>query len=245
MGQAIAALVDAAPDLTLAGVWSRDSGRGGFPSGTRLTDDIDALLSDADVLIDFSLPAGTLVAADSAERTGTPLVCGVSGLEEEPLAALETAAARVPVVYDRNMSQGIAVLTAIVESIAGTLGAGYTVTIDETHHVHKIDAPSGTALKLGEAVAAARGQSLPELMWYDEEGEPPEQSIRFQVERRGEVPGDHSVRFGSATESLTVSHSVTTRDVFAEGALRAARWVVGRDAGLYGMADVLGLSADR
>ena len=241
MGRAVAAIVDAAPDLFLAGVWSRDPGRDGFPAGAVLTTDIDALAADADVLVDFSLPAGAAMAAGAASAAGTPLVCGVSGLDEGQLEALNAAAERVPVVYDRNMSQGIAVLTAVVEQVSAALGNDFDVTIDETHHVHKIDAPSGTALKLGEAVAASRGASLSELMWYEREGEPPAGTIRFRVERRGEVPGDHCVRYDSAAESLTFAHSVTTRDVFASGAVRAARWIMGRDPGLYGMSDVLGL----
>ena len=139
------------------------------------------------------------------------------------------------------MSQGIAVLTAVVQQVSRALGGEFEVTIDETHHVHKLDAPSGTALKLGEAIAESRGESLAESMWYDEKGEPPPGAIRFRVERRGEVPGDHSVHFDSAAESLRLAHSVTTRDVFAEGAVRAARWVLGRDPGLYRMSDVLDL----
>ena len=242
MGQAIAALVDAADDLALAGVWSRDPGRQGFPQASTLTSDIDQLAGRADVLIDFSLPAGSMMAAAAASRAGTPLVCGVSGLDEAQLDSLRRAAERIPVVYDRNMSQGIAVLTAVVQQVSRSLGNDFDVTIDETHHVHKIDAPSGTALKLGEAVATARGESLHDVMWYDAEGEPPAGAVRFRVERRGQVPGDHSVHYDSGDESLTVSHSVATRDVFAAGAVRAARWIKGREAGVYSMADVLDLS---
>lgn len=244
MGQAIAAIVDAAPDLSLAGVWSREPARRGFPGGTTLTSDIDGLAGAADVLIDFSLPAGTTLAAAAASRAGTPFVCGVSGLDESQIGTLHDAAQRIPVVYDRNMSQGIAVLTAVVQQVSRALGREFEVTIDETHHVHKIDAPSGTALKLGEAIAESRGEPLADVMWYGEEGEPPAGAIRFRVERRGEVPGDHSVRYDSGAESLTVTHSVTTRDVFAQGAVRAARWIRGRDPGLYGMHTVLGFDAE-
>jgi 4-hydroxy-tetrahydrodipicolinate reductase len=243
MSQAIAAIVDAAPDLSLTGVWSRDPGRQGFPAGTSLTSDIARLAGDADVLIDFSLPEGTLEAAAAATRAGTPFVCGVSGLDDRQLDSLRGAAERIPVVYDRNMSQGIAVMAAVVKQVSNALGREFEVKIDETHHVHKLDAPSGTALKLGEAIAESRAEPLPELMWYAEEGEPPAGAIRFHVERRGEVPGEHSVRYDSGAESLTIAHSVTTRDVFALGAVRAARWIPGHDPGLYGMKDVLGLDA--
>ena len=142
------------------------------------------------------------------------------------LANLDKAATRVPVLYDRNMSLGIAVLERTVREAAASLGMDFSVEIAEVHHVHKKDAPSGTALKLGEAVAEARG----------EQGTG---SVELSSERRGEVPGDHDVVMSSPTERLTFAHSVTTRQVFADGALRAARWVVGQDKGRFTMSDVL------
>ena len=129
-------------------------------------------------------------------------------------------------VYDRNMSLGIAVLERSVREAAASLGFDFEVEIAETHHVHKKDAPSGTALKLGEAIAAARGETGTG-------------NVRFEVERRGEVPGDHEVTMQTPSERLVFAHSVSTRQVFADGALRAARWIVGRPAGQYGMQDVL------
>ncbi len=213
MGQAIAAGLDGAEDMQLAGVW----GRG---------DDLDGLLAEADVVIDFSLPEGTMTVLEAVARHGKPLVCGVSGLSDAQLACLDQTAASVPVVYDRNMSLGIAVLARSVSEAAASLGTNFEIDISEVHHVHKKDAPSGTALKLGEAVAAARG----------EQGTG---SVRFHSERRGEVPGDHEVVMRSATERLTFAHSVTTRQVFADGAIRAARWAIGRPAGRYRMSDVL------
>jgi 4-hydroxy-tetrahydrodipicolinate reductase len=213
MGQAIAAGLESHPDLELVGLW----GRG---------EDLDALVLQADVVIDFSLPEGTMQVVDAAEQHDKPLVCGVSGLTDEQLARVDAAAKRIPIVYDRNMSLGVAVLTRAVRGAAAALGGDFAVEISEVHHVHKKDAPSGTALKLGEAVAAARG----------EQGTG---SIVFHSERRGEVPGDHEVVLRSATERLTFAHSVTTRQVFADGAIRAAAWVVGRTPGRYGMPDVL------
>jgi len=213
MGKAIAHGLDSQPDMVLAGIW----GRG---------DDLDALVTNADVVVDFSLPEATDLVVDTAVRHGKSLVCGVSGLDEARLAKIEDAAKLVPVVYDRNMSLGIAVLDRLVSEAAASLGKDFEIEISEVHHVHKVDAPSGTALKLGEAIAKARG----------EEGTG---SIRFESERRGEVPGDHEVVMRSPTERLTFAHSVTTRQVFVDGAIRAARWVVGRPAGLYRMADVL------
>ncbi len=213
MGQAIAGTIEQSDDLELAGVWRRG-------------DDLDALLADADVVIDFSLPDGTMAVVHAVQQRSTPLVCGVSGLSPQQMARVEEASKAVPVVYDRNMSLGIAVLERSVREAAASLGSDFEVEISETHHIHKKDAPSGTALKLGEAVAAARGE--------DGTG-----SVRFEVERRGEVPGDHEVVMSSPSEQITFAHSVTTRQVFADGAVRAARWVTGRQPGLYAMRDVL------
>ena len=213
MGQAIAAGLEKQDDMELVGLW----GRG---------DDLASLVVAADVVIDFSLPDGTEQVLAAVERLGKPLVCGVSGLSDAQMAALDHAAASVAVVYDRNMSLGVAVLEHSVREAARSLGADFAVEITEVHHVHKKDAPSGTALKLGEAVAQARG----------EQGTG---SVKFQSERRGDVPGDHDVVMRSPTETLTFAHSVTTRQVFADGAIRAARWVVGKPAGRFLMRDVL------
>jgi 4-hydroxy-tetrahydrodipicolinate reductase len=213
MGKAIADGLDAEAGMELAGIWARG-------------DDLDALVGAADVVIDFSLPDGTLQVLDAVIRHGKPLVCGVSGLGDEHLRRIAEAAATLPVVYDRNMSIGIAVLTRAVRDAAASLGPDFDVRIAEVHHVHKKDAPSGTALKLGEAIAAARG----------EQGTG---SVEFESERRGEVPGEHEVVMRSPTETLTFGHSVTTRQVFADGAIRAARWVVDQPAGRYRISDVL------
>jgi len=213
MGQAIAARLDNQDNMKLAGVWHRD-------------EDLVQLVAAADVVIDFSLPDGTMQVLDAVAAHGKPLVCGVSGLDEAQMMRLDTVASEIPVVYDRNMSLGIAVLEYSVREAARTLGMDFEIDITEVHHVHKKDAPSGTALKLGEAAAAARG----------ERGTG---TVRFESERRGEVPGDHDVIMRSGTESLTFAHSVTTRQVFADGAIRAARWVVGKSPGRYQMRDVL------
>jgi 4-hydroxy-tetrahydrodipicolinate reductase len=228
MGQAIVRAIGAHDDLSLAGLWVRDAGAGGFsavPADATVSADIEAVVAAADVVIDFSLPEATHDVLEAARRHRKPLVCGVSGLGEDLLAELDAAARAIPLVYDRNMSLGIAVLDALVRQAAAALGTAFDVEVHETHHVHKVDAPSGTALKLGEALAAARGGNAAD--------------IRYVVERRGEVPGDHEVVFTSATETLRLAHSVTTRQVFADGALRAARWVVGQPPGRYLMRDVL------
>ncbi len=213
MGRAIAACIEQQADLELAGIWTREG-------------NLDEVVALADVVIDFSLPEGTEQVLDAVISYEKPLVCGVSGLNDSQMAALENAAKGVPLLYDRNMSLGVTVLERLLREAAAALGPGFDVEIAETHHVHKKDAPSGTALKLGEAIAAVR-----------EDIDASE--IRYEVERRGEVPGDHEVVLRSPTEELRLAHSVTTRQVFADGALRAARWLVNRDAGLYSMRDVL------
>ena len=213
MGKAIAAVLGDQQDMELVGLW----GRG---------DDLDALVTAADVVIDFSLPDGTAEVLEAVLGRDKPLVSGVSGLNDSQATRLDEVSGHVPLVYDRNMSLGIAVLEQSVRTAAASLGADFEVEISEVHHVHKKDAPSGTALKMGEAVAEARG----------EQGTG---SVCFASERRGEVPGDHEVVMRSATETLTFAHSVTSRRVFAEGAVRAARWIVGKKPGRYTMHDVL------
>mgnify|MGYP001545150898 FL=1 len=215
MGQAIADRIAAQADLQLAGTWKRG-------------DDLDALVSSCDVLIDFSLPEATDAVLASARQHRVPLVCGVSGLSDAQMSSLDVAGGDIAILYDRNMSLGVAVLEDIVRQASRVLGSEFAVEIHETHHVHKIDAPSGTALKLGEAVASARGSDPAD--------------IKYVSERRGEVPGDHEVILRSATETLTLGHSVTTRQVFADGALRAARWIADQPPGRYSMHDVLAVT---
>ena len=225
MGQAIARRLAERPDLCLVGIWAR---------GT----DLDALVSAANVVVDFSLPSGTEKVLQAVTRHEKPLVCGVSGLSDAQMQQLDATAAKVPLVYDRNMSLGIAVLERAVRDAAASLGPEFDVLIEETHHVHKKDAPSGTALKLGEAVVQAQsGREIKDCEIKDREIKYPE--IEYRVERRGEVPGDHKVIMTSPFERLGFSHSVTSRDVFADGALHAACWLLGRPAGRYSMRDVL------
>lgn len=207
-------MVETADDADLVGIWQR---------GESLAN----IVVDADVLVDFSLPEAHAEVVSAVAENGVALVCGVSGLDDAQYATMQTLSERVPVVFDRNMSQGIAVLQTIVSSVAESLGREYAVEIHETHHIHKLDSPSGTALKLADAVAAGQGV------------DPATVEVEYKVERRGEVPGDHSVTWSSPTETVSLSHSVTTRDVFAAGAVRAAHWVKGRQPGLYSMHDVL------
>lgn len=213
MGQAIAVSVQQRPELALVGIWQRGQ-------------DLDEMVAAADAVIDFSLPEGSELVLQAIVRHGKPLVCGVTGLNESQLALLVGASDKVPLVFDRNMSLGIAILEKSVREAAASLGADFVVHVSEVHHVHKKDAPSGTALKLGEAIAASRGESGTG-------------AVQFEIERRGEIPGDHEVTMASTTEKLTFAHSVTTRQVFVDGALTAAAWVIGKPPGRYSMQDVL------
>ena len=213
MGQAIAVSVQQRPELALVGIWQRGQ-------------DLDEMVAAADAVIDFSLPEGSELVLQAIVRHGKPLVCGVTGLNESQLALLVGASDKVPLVFDRNMSLGIAILEKSVREAAASLGADFVVNVSEVHHVHKKDAPSGTALKLGEAIAASRGESGTG-------------AVQFEIERRGEIPGDHEVTMASTTEKLTFAHSVTTRQVFVDGALTAAAWVIGKPPGRYSMQDVL------
>jgi len=220
--------IAAQSDVQLVGIWVRDEQQAtklNVPGGVIVSSDLDAVVDAADVIVDFSLPEATSIVLAAVASRSTALVCGVSGLSEQQLAELDSAAESVAIVFDRNMSVGVAVLENIVRQATAALGSDFKIEVHETHHVHKIDSPSGTALKLGETIAEARGCATDD--------------IRYEVERRGEVPGDHTVILASATERLTLGHSVTTRQVFADGALRAARWVVDQVAGRYSMQDVL------
>ena len=213
MGLSIQRLADGRSDIDVVHLWRRG-------------EDLAAAIADADVVIDFSLPEATTQVAIESARQNKPLVCGVSGLDDVETEALKAAATKIPVLYDRNMSFGIAVLDAAIREVGRSLGEGFGFRIEETHHAHKKDAPSGTALKLGDGLIEAGAAES-----HDD--------IDYRSERVGEVPGDHSVIFESATERLEFSHSVTTRDVFADGALRAAVWLAGKPPGWYSMRDVL------
>lgn len=227
MGRAIMRLVAAGDAAEVRSIWVRPGAADRFDEAPEalVSEDLDAVARVADILIDFSLAEATSSVVAAALARATPLVCGVSGLSDHQIATLEAASMTIPVVYDRNMSEGIAVLNAVLAEVSGVLNPAFAVHLDETHHSGKKDSPSGTALKLRDTIAAARGTS-PAV-------------IGITSERLGEVPGDHSVTFASATEKLTFAHSVATRDVFAAGALRAASWLKQRGPGLYSMHDVL------
>jgi 4-hydroxy-tetrahydrodipicolinate reductase len=198
----------------------------------------------ADVWIDFTVPAATVASCEAAVAAGAALVIGTTGLAPEQRAAVERAATRVPVVFAANYSVGINLMLALVADAARTLGPGYDLEIVETHHRAKRDAPSGTALRLAEALAEATGRDLAKEARYDRHGEigpRPATQIGVQTLRGGDVVGDHTVFFLGTGERLEITHRASSRDTFAQGAVRAALWLAGRAPGLYDMRAVLGL----
>lgn len=206
-----------------------------------LSDELAAVLAKADLAIDFTLADANSTVIDHALAQGLPLVCGVSGLDKRQQQSLIEASEQIPLLYDRNMSYGIAVLTRLLRDAGGAFSEGFETEIHESHHRHKKDAPSGTALMLGETLAESRGRKFEDVYFYDASGAKPvaPDKIGFYVTRDGEIPGDHTVIFKSHSETIQLSHSVADRRVFAEGAVRAALWLAGRPAGMYKMSDLL------
>ena len=214
-----------------------------------LTSDLDVHGSDMDVAIDFSHHNATAVHAKELSRIGRPLVIGTTGLTVEERAMIEDAATQIAIVLAPNMSLGINLLFGLAEQAAVSLrDNGYDIDIIERHHRHKKDAPSGTALGLGEAVAQGLGVRLPDVARYGRDGMTGERTsteIGFHVIRGGDFVGDHTVLFAAPGECIELSHRATSRDTFAKGALTAAAWVCDRKPGLYTMQDVLGLAPKR
>ncbi len=240
MGQELVRAIAINDELRLASVWTRKDISA--DDGIVVSDDLAAVLPVSDVAIDFSLPEATTIVLEAVLAAAKPLVIGVSGLDSASIDAIDKLSKTVPVLYDRNMSLGIAVLDRVVREAAAALGAGFEAEVHETHHVHKIDAPSGTALKLGASLAEARQQDFETVREYDPAGlkRPlaPGQ-IGFEVSREGEVPGEHTVVLYSDSERLELKHVALKRRVFADGALKAAQWLVSQPAGLYSMHDLL------
>ncbi len=219
---------------------------GSAPCGVRVTADLAAVAPAADVVIDFSGHHGAAGNAARCAEWGKALVIGTTGLDPEETEAVRGAAKAVPVVFAPNMSRGISLLLSLVEQAARALkGQGYDVELIERHHRRKKDAPSGTALALGEAAARGSGWSLERVAQHGRSGlaagDRPEEQIGFHAVRGGDFVGDHTVLFAAEGECLEFTHRATSRDTFARGALRAAVWAAGRAPGLYGMRDVLGL----
>ncbi|MDR1228914.1 MAG: 4-hydroxy-tetrahydrodipicolinate reductase [Azoarcus sp.] len=238
---ALAAAFDR-PDSPAIG---RDAGEfAGAASGIAIGGDAGEAIAAADCLIDFTRPEGTLAHLAHAVRLGRAVVIGTTGFDAAGKAAIAEAARHVPIVFAPNMAVGVNAVFRLLEVAARILDEGYDVEVIETHHRLKVDAPSGTALRMGEVVAQALGRDLAECAVYGREGVTGERdgrSIGFSAIRGGDVVGDHTVLFAGIGERIEITHKSGSRMPYALGSLRAARFLAGRGAGLFDMQDVLGL----
>jgi 4-hydroxy-tetrahydrodipicolinate reductase len=216
----------------------------GTRSGVVITDDLHAGLKDAKYLIDFTRPEGTLAHLKACRELGVKLIIGTTGFTPEQKAEIEDAARDIAIVLSPNMAVGVNVVFKLLAQAAKALKDGYDIEIIEAHHRHKVDAPSGTALKMGEVVAEAVGRDLKTCAVYGREGVTGERdpnTIGFATVRGGDVVGDHTVLFAGIGERIEITHKSSSRVHYAQGSLRAARFLARQPHGLFGMDDVLGL----
>jgi 4-hydroxy-tetrahydrodipicolinate reductase len=254
MGRAVTRVVTASVDAELVGACTeqghatvgQDAGDlAGLGSlGVIVTADPAEALADADIAIDFTLPSAVADNLAACRDARCVLVMGTTGLAASHEQLLEEASKEISILYGRNLSIGVNVFTELTRLAASYLGPDWDVEITDTHHRYKLDAPSGTALQLGEAVAGERGVELDDVAVIGRAGhtgERPAGAIGFNSIRAGQVVGDHTVALVSDTETVELRHHAADRELFASGALRAAQWLVGQPAGLYSMRDMLGL----
>jgi len=214
--------------------------------GVSLAGSLTDVLSDFDLLIDFTAPEVTMQNLEICRANGKKMVIGTTGLSDGQKEKLQQAAEETALVFAPNMSVGVNLCFKLLEIAARALGddSGYDIEVIEAHHRHKVDAPSGTALRMGEVVADALGRDLKECAVYGREGitgARPAKQIGFETIRAGDVVGDHTVLFATEGERIEITHKASSRMTFAKGAVRAAAWLGGRETGLYDMQDVLGL----
>ena len=235
----------AALDVAGSAYLGKDAGElVGAPCGTPIRADFDAALAGVDCLIDFTRPAGTLAHLASCRKHGVAMVIGTTGMEAEQKKAIEHAGRDIPIVFAPNMAVGVNLVFKLLDTAARVLAQGYDIEVIEAHHRHKVDAPSGTALRMGEVVAAALGRDLKQCAVYGREGVAGERdpsTIGFATVRGGDIVGDHTVLFAGTGERVEITHKAASRMPYALGSLRAARFLAGRKSGLYDMQDVLGL----
>jgi 4-hydroxy-tetrahydrodipicolinate reductase len=217
---------------------------GGSRTGVAITDQPAAALAGADVLVDFTRPEATFAYLDACRKAGVNLIIGTTGFDAAGKAAIEAAAKEIGIVFAPNFSVGVNLLMKLAETAARVLAEGYDIEIIEAHHRHKVDAPSGTALGIGQAVAGTLGRDLKTCAVYGREGVTGERkpdTIGFATVRGGDIVGDHTLLFAGVGERVELTHKASSRATFAQGALRAAKWLHGKGPGLYDMRDVLGL----
>lgn len=255
MGHMLIEAIRAADDCHLAGALDIASSPAigndaaaflGHASGVPVTADLRAGLEHAQVLIDFTRPEGTLAHLKACRELGVKAVIGTTGFSEAQKREIADAAREIAIVMAPNMSVGVNVTLKLLEMAAQALATGYDIEIIEAHHRHKVDAPSGTALKMGEVIAAAIGRDLKECAVYAREGVTGERdpsTIGFSAIRGGDIVGDHTVLFAGTGERIEITHKSASRATYAQGSLRAVRFLAGQDKGLFDMFDVLGLRA--
>jgi 4-hydroxy-tetrahydrodipicolinate reductase len=254
MGKMLIEAVLDAPDAELVGAFDipgtpgigRDAGETlGRLTGVLVSDDPRKAIAGAEVLIDFTRPEGTLHHLQICADEGVGMVIGTTGFDDAGRDAIAAAARRVGVVFAPNMSVGVNVTLKLLDVAAGLLSEGFDIEVIEAHHRHKIDAPSGTALRMGEVIAKALGRELTEAATWTRHGVTGERdpsSIGFSVIRGGDIVGDHTVLFAGTGERIEITHKSSSRATYAQGSLRACRFLAGKGAGLFDMQDVLGLS---
>ncbi|MCG6967410.1 MAG: 4-hydroxy-tetrahydrodipicolinate reductase [Chromatiaceae bacterium] len=231
------------PDSSLVGA---DAGEvaGVGKLGVMISHSLTKVVDDFDVVIDFTGPAATMVHLDVCRKHGRAMVVGTTGLSDEQKGAIKAAAAEIGIVFAPNMSVGVNLCFRLLELAARVMGEDADIEIIEAHHRHKVDAPSGTALGMGEVVAKALGRELKEVAVYGREGHTgarDPKTIGFETIRAGDVVGEHTVWFATEGERVEITHKASSRMTFAKGAVRAATWLTGQGKGLFDMQDVLGL----
>lgn len=231
------------PGSSLAGADAGDlAGLGSL--GVKVSDNLADVLDDFDILIDFTRPQVSLEALSLCVQANKRIVIGTTGFDEVGLAAIDEAATKIPVVFAPNMSVGVTLSLTLLKMAAEVLNEGFDVEIIEAHHRHKVDAPSGTALRMGEVVAKALGRDLKTCAVYGREGDTGErdpQTIGFETIRAGDIVGEHTVMFAGIGERIEITHKASSRMTFASGAVRACQWLANQPNGLYDMQDVLSL----
>jgi 4-hydroxy-tetrahydrodipicolinate reductase len=217
----------------------------GRSSGVTITADLDRGLEHADVLIDFTRPEGTMAHLSVCRARGVRMVIGTTGFSDAQKATIREASAEIGIMMAPNMSVGVNVVLKLLDMAARALSQGYDIEVIEAHHRHKVDAPSGTALAMGEVVAAALGRDLKECAVYGREGVTGERdpsTIGFATVRGGDIVGDHTVLFAGTGERIEITHKSSSRVTYAQGSVRASRFLMTQGPGLYSMNDVLGLA---
>ncbi|MDD0839308.1 4-hydroxy-tetrahydrodipicolinate reductase [Curvibacter sp. HBC61] len=254
MGRMLLEAIHAADDCTVAGALDLATSPAvgadataflGHRSGVVITSDLRAGLQPAQVLIDFTRPEGTLEHLRVCRELGVKMVIGTTGFSEAQKAEIEAASRDIAIMMAPNMSVGVNVTLKLLQMAAKALSTGYDIEIIEAHHRHKVDAPSGTALKMGEVIADALGRDLKDCAVYAREGVTGERdpsSIGFATVRGGDIVGDHTVLFAGTGERIEVTHKSSSRVTYAQGSLRAVRFLAGQSKGLFDMFDVLGLN---